>query len=166
MLKWAVAGRNVCRLLFTSNSKAALSKTLQHTATHCSTLQHTAAHCNTLQHTATHCNSAGGWGMDSSLAALSQPLQHPTTHCNTLQHTATHCNTLQHTASQLVVGGLCQLLFTSNPKAMDSSLAALSNLSLDARQTDLILKHLNMVSLSLQCVPVRVAVCCNMLQRA
>jgi len=48
---------------------------------------------------------------------------------------------------------------------MDSSLAALSNLSLDARQTDLILKHLNMVSLSLQCVAVCVAVCCNVLQR-
>jgi hypothetical protein len=47
----------------------------------------------------------------------------------------------------LVVRGLCQLLFTSNAKALDSSLAALSNLSLDIRQTGLIAKELNMVRL-------------------
>ena len=44
-----------------------------------------------------------------------------------------------------VVRGLCQLLFTSNAKALDSSLAALSNISLDERQTSLIAKELNMV---------------------
>ena len=44
-----------------------------------------------------------------------------------------------------VVRGLCQLLFTSNSKALDSSLAALSNISLDERQTSLIAKELNMV---------------------
>ena len=46
-----------------------------------------------------------------------------------------------------MVRGLCQLLFTSNHKAIDSSLAALSNLSLDERTTDLIHNELNMVSL-------------------
>ena len=45
----------------------------------------------------------------------------------------------------LVVRGLCQLLFTSNAKALDSSLAALSNISLDIRQTGLIARELNMV---------------------
>jgi len=30
-----------------------ISRTLQHTATHCNTPQHTSTHCNTLQHTAT-----------------------------------------------------------------------------------------------------------------
>lgn len=39
------------------------------------------------------------------------------------------------------------MLFTSNHKAIDSSLAALSNLSLDERTTDLIHNELNMVSL-------------------
>jgi hypothetical protein len=47
---------------------------------------------------------------------------------------------------QLLVRGLCRLLFTSNYKALDSSLAALSNLSLDVNLTGTILKHLNMVS--------------------
>ena len=47
---------------------------------------------------------------------------------------------------QALVRGLCRLLFTSNYKALDSSLAALSNLSLDANLTGSILRHLNMVS--------------------
>ncbi len=47
---------------------------------------------------------------------------------------------------QSLVRGLCRLLFTSNYKALDSSLAALSNLSLDVNLTGTILKHLNMVS--------------------
>ena len=57
-----------------------LSRTIQHTATHCSTLPHAATHCNTLQHTAAHYNT----------------LQHTTTHCSTLQHSATHFDALQH----------------------------------------------------------------------
>ena len=64
----------------------ALTRPLQHTATHCNTLQCTTPHCNALQHTATLCNT----------------LQHTATHCDTL---VTLCNKLQ-LGSLTLVGGL------------------------------------------------------------
>ena len=43
-----------------------------------------------------------------------------------------------------VVAGLCQMLFSQNSQAIDSSLAALSNLSLNQTQTGVIARKLNM----------------------
>jgi len=84
-----------------------LSKTLQHTATHCNTLQtycntlkktwpftffldpgstQTATHCNTLQHSATLCNT-----LKQLATSVLNILQHSATHCNTLQHTQETC---------------------------------------------------------------------------
>ena len=84
-----------------------VSRSHEHTTTHCNTLQHTAT-----QHTTTR----------TAFLAITNTLQHTATHCNTTHYikdcffsyherTAAHCNTLQHTATQHTITHLILFAF-------------------------------------------------------